>query len=59
MDYAAIARCMGCAGIRVTDPDKIAEALRTGLGNVDGPTVVDIVVTRNPAQMLPGTTIGR
>jgi acetolactate synthase-1/2/3 large subunit len=55
MNYAAIARSMGCAGIRVTDPDKISEALRAGLENIDSPTVIDIVVTRDPAQMLPGT----
>ena len=54
MDYAAIARCMGCVGIRVTDPDKFAIALTTGLENVDSPTVIDIVVTRDPARMLPG-----
>jgi acetolactate synthase-1/2/3 large subunit len=35
MNYAAIARSMGCAGIRVTAPDKISEALRAGLENVD------------------------
>lgn len=55
MDYAAIARCMGCEGIRVTDPEKIGAALRLGLENVDTPTVIDIVVTRDPSRMLPGT----
>jgi acetolactate synthase-1/2/3 large subunit len=53
MDYAAIARAMGCAGIRVTDPVDLADALRAGLENTDGPTVIDIVVTRDQAQMLP------
>ena len=54
MDYAAITRAMGCKGIRVEDPDKLAPALREGLENTDSPTVLDIVVTRDPAKMLPG-----
>ena len=54
MDYAAITRAMGCKGIRVDDPEKLAAALREGLENTSGPTVLDIVVTRDPAKMLPG-----
>jgi acetolactate synthase-1/2/3 large subunit len=54
LDYAAIARAMGCQSIRVTDPDALAGALRTGLENTSTPTVIDIVVTREPARMLPG-----
>jgi acetolactate synthase-1/2/3 large subunit len=54
VDYAAIARAMGCAGIRVTDPAKLGAALRMGLENTGTPTVLDIQVTRDPAQMLPG-----
>ena len=54
MDYAAIARVMGCKGIRIEDPDRLAPALREGLENTDTPTVLDIVVTRDPAKMLPG-----
>lgn len=53
MDYAAIARAMGCRGIRVENPDDLPAALRTGLTERDKPTVVDVVVTRDPAQMLP------
>ena len=37
MDYAAIARAMGCNGIRVEDPDKLAAALRNGLGRAHPP----------------------
>jgi acetolactate synthase-1/2/3 large subunit len=37
----------------VTDPEKLAAALREGLENTDTPTVLDIVVTRDPARMLP------
>jgi acetolactate synthase I/II/III large subunit len=54
MDYAAIARAMGCRGIRVEDPDQIGAALREGLANTSSPTVLDVVVTRDPARMLPG-----
>src|SRR6267143_1613177 len=53
MDYAAIARAMGCGGIRVDDPGRLAAALREGLAERSRPTVLDIVVTRDPARMLP------
>jgi acetolactate synthase I/II/III large subunit len=53
MDYAAIARAMGCNGVRVEDPERLGEALRTGLGERTRPTVLDVVVTRDPARMLP------
>jgi acetolactate synthase I/II/III large subunit len=53
MDYAAIARTMGCAGIRVEDPDRLGAALRDGLAERTRPTVLDVVVTRDPARMLP------
>jgi acetolactate synthase I/II/III large subunit len=53
MDYAAIARTMGCGGIRVEDPEALAPALQQGMAERDRPTVVDVVVTRDPAQMLP------
>jgi acetolactate synthase-1/2/3 large subunit len=53
MDYAAIARAMGCNGIRVEDPDRLGAALAAGLAERTRPTVLDIVVTRDPARMLP------
>jgi acetolactate synthase-1/2/3 large subunit len=53
MDYAAIARAMGCGGVRVEDPDRLASALGEGLAERSRPTVLDIVVTRDPARMLP------
>lgn len=52
-DYAAIARTMGCGGIRVEDPEELAGALRQGMAETDRPTVIDVVVTRDPSQMLP------
>jgi acetolactate synthase-1/2/3 large subunit len=53
MDYAAIARVMGCGGIRVEDPEALGPALAQGMAERDRPTVIDVVVTRDPAQMLP------
>jgi acetolactate synthase I/II/III large subunit len=53
MDYAAIARAMGCNGVRIEDPDRLGEALRTGVAERTRPTVLDVVVTRDPARMLP------
>ncbi|MBV9586358.1 MAG: thiamine pyrophosphate-binding protein [Alphaproteobacteria bacterium] len=53
MDYAAIARTMGCGGIRVEDPEALSPALRQGMEERDRPTGIDVVVTRDPAQMLP------
>ena len=52
-DYAAVARAMGCGGIRVEDPDRLGDALQAGLAERGRPTVIDVVVTRDPARMLP------
>jgi acetolactate synthase-1/2/3 large subunit len=51
-NYANVATAMGVRGIRVETPDLLAAALTTGLGS-EGPTVIDLVVTRDPAKMLP------
>jgi acetolactate synthase-1/2/3 large subunit len=53
MDYAAIARAMGSNGIRIEDPDRLGDALQAGLAERTRPTVLDVVVTRDPARMLP------
>ncbi|MGH7063043.1 MAG: thiamine pyrophosphate-dependent enzyme, partial [Stellaceae bacterium] len=53
MDYAAIARAMGCNGIRVADPDQLPAALAAGIAERSRPTVLDVIVTRDPARMLP------
>jgi acetolactate synthase-1/2/3 large subunit len=53
MNYAAIAGAMGCRGIRVERPDDLALAYRAALGERTVPTVIDVVVTRDPAAMLP------
>jgi len=54
MDYANIAKAMGCHGIRVADPEKLGPAITEALAKTDSPTVIDVVVTRDPARMLPG-----
>ena len=54
MNYASIATAMGCNGIRVEDPDRLADAIETGLNTHHVPTIIDVVVTREPGQMLPG-----
>jgi acetolactate synthase-1/2/3 large subunit len=53
MDYAAIARAMGCHGVRVEDPAELGSALGEALAERSRPSVVDVVVTRDPARMLP------
>lgn len=53
MDYAAIARSMGCHGIRVEDPAQLAAALEEAMAERTLPSVVDVVVTRDPGRMLP------
>lgn len=53
LDYAAIARVMGCRGFRVEDPAGLAPALAEALAERTVPSVVDVVVTRDPARMLP------
>jgi acetolactate synthase-1/2/3 large subunit len=51
-NYAEIARVMGVTGIRVESPANLAPAIAAGLAGT-GPTVIDLVVTRDPAKMLP------
>ena len=53
-DYARVAEALGCQGIRVEDPADLAGALATGMAERERPTVIDVVVTRDPAKMLPG-----
>lgn len=51
-NYAAIATAFGCHGIRVEQPRELAAALKSAIAT-KGPSVVDVVVTRDPAKMLP------
>lgn len=54
LNYAAIAADLGCRGLRVEAPNDLGGAIRAGLAETGRPTVIDVVVTRDPAQMLPG-----
>jgi acetolactate synthase-1/2/3 large subunit len=48
MDFAAIARALGCRGIRVERAEEIGPALRTALDGT-APTVVDVVTSLRPS----------
>ena len=52
-DYARAAEALGCTGIRVERPEQVAPALERAK-TLRGPVVIDVIVTRDPAKMLPG-----
>ncbi len=52
-NYAEVAKSLGCFGIRVERPDDLAGALKLAASNKGAPTVLDVVVTRDPGKMLP------
>ena len=52
-NYAAVATAMGCPGYRVEKPEDIGPALNSSFAERDRPSVVDVVVTRDPSKMLP------
>lgn len=54
LDYAEIARGYGCHGVRVEEPGALAGALQEAIALRGVPSVVDVQVTRDPGQMLPG-----
>lgn len=54
VNYAAVAEALGCRGIRVEDPEALQPALAEGLRQSGSATIIDVVVTRDPAKMLPG-----
>ncbi|HEX8664625.1 MAG TPA: thiamine pyrophosphate-binding protein [Beijerinckiaceae bacterium] len=51
-NYAQVAKALGCAGIRVEAPGAVGPALEEAF-RTRGPVVIDVVVTRDPAKMLP------
>ena len=51
-NYAKVAEALGCTGIRVEEPDAVGPALEQAF-RTRGPVVIDVVVTRDPAKMLP------
>ena len=52
-NYANVAEAMGCHGIRVETPDELAPALAAAFAETGRPTVIDVMITRDPARMLP------
>ncbi|MEM8664539.1 MAG: thiamine pyrophosphate-binding protein, partial [Pseudomonadota bacterium] len=52
-NYAAVAKAMGANGIRVERPEALGEAFRAAFAHTEGPSVLDVVVTRDAAKMLP------
>lgn len=52
-NYAEVAKAMGCHGIRVETPDELAPALRAAFAETGRPSIIDVMVTRDPARMLP------
>lgn len=52
-DYAEVAKSFGCHGIRVERPCDLGPALVQAASNRGAPTIVDVVVTRDPGKMLP------
>lgn len=52
-NYANVAEAMGCHGIRVENPEDLAAAFKSAFAETDRPSVIDVVVTRDPAKMLP------
>jgi acetolactate synthase-1/2/3 large subunit len=51
-NYAEVAKALGCTGIRVEDPGAVGPAIEQAF-RTEGPVVIDVVVTRDPAKMLP------
>jgi len=52
-DYAGVAVAMGCHGVRVESPDQLQPALAAAFAEKERPSVIDVMVTRDPARMLP------
>lgn len=52
--YANVARELGCQGIQVDDPAELGTAFAAGIAEGDRPTIIDVIVTRDPSKMLPG-----
>ena len=51
-DYAKAADALGCLGIRVEDPNDLEAAFARAF-EAKGPVVIDVIITRDPAHMLP------
>ena len=52
-NYASVAQALGCTGFRVEEPGQLREALAEAFAERRRPSVIDVMVTRDPAKMLP------
>ena len=52
-NYAQIAKAMGCHGVRVEDPEELSGAFAAAFAETGRPSVIDVLVTRDPSRMLP------
>jgi len=52
-NFAAVATAMGCHGVRVENPGELEGALTAAFAETDRPSVIDVMVTRDPSRMLP------
>jgi acetolactate synthase-1/2/3 large subunit len=53
VDYGEVARAFGCHGERVVEPDGLRRALARAFER-DDTSVLDVMITTDPAHMLPG-----
>ena len=54
VNYAEMAKILGCHGVRITDPEDLDKAFEEAFQRTDVPSVIEVMVTTDPAQMLPG-----
>ena len=54
MNDAEIAKSFGAHGIRVEDSELLAHGIREANAERAKPSVIDVVVTRDPVMKLPG-----
>ena len=52
-NYAITAQALGCHGVRVEEPGQLHEALTSAFAVRQRPSVIDVMVTRDPEKMLP------
>ncbi len=56
VDYAGLARSMGVVGMRVETPQDLKKVLSEAMeAQREGPVLLDVRTTTDPAKMLPGT----
>jgi acetolactate synthase-1/2/3 large subunit len=54
IDYSAVAKAIGLEGIRVEDPAQLRPTLIEAFQETSRAVIVDVAVTRNASEMLPG-----